>query len=63
MRELTNNELDAVSGGVIIDEIGFLKGISFGLRVGAVGAVLSASYYAGYAVGTAMYNTYTYFRY
>ena len=62
MRELTGNEIEAVSGGVI-DEIGFLKGISFGLRVGAVGAVLSASYYAGYTLGTAMYNAYTHFRY
>lgn len=62
MRELTSREIDAVSGGVI-DQIGFLTGISLGLRVGAVGAVLSASYYAGYTVGTAIYNTYTHFRY
>ena len=62
MRELSNNEIDAVSGGVI-DVIGPIGGISLGIRLGAVGAVLTASYYAGYAVGTAIYNTYTYFRY
>ena len=62
MRELSKQEIAAVSGGVI-DEIGFLKGIGFGLRVGAVGAVLTASYYAGHAVGTVIYNTYTDIRY
>lgn len=62
MRELTVQEVDAVSGGVI-DQIGFLRGISLGLRVGAVGAVLSGSWYAGYTIGTAIYNTYTHFRY
>jgi len=62
MRELSQQEIEAVSGGVI-EEIGFLRGISFGLRVGAVGAALTASYYAGHALGTAIYDTYTYFRY
>ena len=62
MRELSKQEIEAVSGGVV-DHIGFLKGIGFGLRVGAVGAALTASYYAGQTIGTAIYNTYTHFRY
>lgn len=61
MRDLSKNEIDAVSGG--IDVIGALTGIRMGLQLGAVGAVLTASYYAGFTVGTAMYNTYTHFRY
>ena len=61
MRELTTAETEQVAGG--IDTIGILTGINLGLRVGAVGAVLGASWMAGYKVGTAIYNTYTHFRY
>ena len=61
MRELSANEIDTVSGG--IDVIGPMIGINLGLRLGAVGAVLSGSFYAGYTVGTAIYNAYTHFRY
>ena len=61
MRELSKNEIDAVSGG--FDVIGPLTGIRMGLQLGAVGAVLSGTFYAGYSVGTAIYNAYTHFRY
>ena len=61
MRELSKNEIDTVSGGV--DVIGPLSGIRVGIQLGAVGAVLSGSFYAGYAVGTAIYSAYTHFRY
>ena len=61
MRELSIDEIEAVSGGY--DFIGPMTSIRMGLQLGAVGAVLSGSYLAGYALGTALYNTYTYFRY
>lgn len=63
MRELRMNEIDAVSGGVLIDSIGPLTGIAAGLRFATVAGVLSASYYTGYAIGTAIYNSYTSIRY
>ena len=59
MRELSYQEIEVVSGGIIIDAIGPLQGIGAGLRLGSVIGILTASYYAGYTVGSAIYETYT----
>ena len=58
MRELTTQEVNAVSGG-----IGGITGIRMGLGPNPAAAMLTASFYVGYAVGTAIYNTYVRMRY
>ena len=57
MRELSSNEIDAVSGGVQVSAVRWALGSS------PAPALLALSYFAGYKVGTLIYNTYTSFRY
>jgi len=60
MRELTCREIRAVSGGVISPE----KVIAVrALGPNPTGAALAFSFYVGYQIGTAIYNTYTSLRY
>jgi len=57
MRELSNKEIATVSGGVEI------VGIRMALGPSTAPALLAMSFYAGYKVGTFIYDTYTSFRY
>ncbi len=55
MRELTIDEIDAVSGGI--------TGLKMGLGPNVGLTMLAASFFAGYSIGTAIYNAYTDYRY
>lgn len=55
MRELTTDEIEAVSGG--ITPVTMMAPQSVAL------AMLTASFYVGYSIGSAIYNAYTNFRY
>lgn len=60
MRELSKTEINAVSGGL---ENGTVIGIRNALGPSNYLGLLSLSFYAGYRLGTAIYNTYTSLRY
>jgi hypothetical protein len=51
MRELTVQEMDSVSGG-LVESLGALTGIEAGLTFGAVAGAVISSFSAGYAAGT-----------
>ena len=55
MRELTIDEIDAVSGGI--------TGIKMALGHNVGLTMVVASFFAGYSIGTAIYNAYTDYRY
>ena len=57
MRELSTTEINAVSGGIQI------VGLRMALRSSYAVGFLATSYYVGYSIGTAIYNTYTSIRY
>ena len=61
MRELTNNEIEIVSGGIEVS--GSLTAVGYGFGSSPAVALLTASFFGGYKIGTFIYNTYTYFRY
>ena len=61
MRELSNNECAAITGG--FEVAGPLTGVRMGLGPSPAGALLTMSFYVGYQIGTAIYNTYASFRY
>jgi len=57
MRELSNKEINAVSGGARI------VGLRLALGPSSAPGLLAMSFYAGYKVGTFIYDTYTSIRY
>lgn len=60
MRTLTSSEISEVSGGISLFGI---TQIGRGLTLAAAGGALTASFAAGFAVGTALYAGYVSLRY
>ena len=55
MRELTIDEIEIVSGGIAVEIMVPRQNVAV--------ALLTASFYVGYSIGTAIYNAYTDLRY
>lgn len=58
MRKLTNHEIDTVAGGLSVGPAQVMRpGVTLPV------ALVAASFYVGYGIGTAIYNAWTLFRY